>query len=136
MDSNSRIVMWDKPKGRVKGGEYIEIIREEERYHTSPQPYSVPDLQFFRYGVNNSSIVNFNNKTSSIQMWIKAEDPSSSNTTGLYQMAVVTFYREANYQGPTLTCSEMIVDNQYSQWGYFESDNFDNKASSLTNIFH
>jgi hypothetical protein len=131
---NVTLRLWQRAKGRTKGGVFFDIFSYDNGA-ISPPALNWADLRGLRHPLDPAFTAN--DMTSSMEMW--AETDNSGWLLGLrpgqYTNAVVTFYENPNFGGRSLVFPEVTVNYTYTRRDYFESFNFDNIASSLKIIY-
>lgn len=127
------IRMWDKPKGRKKGGDWIEYQSGTRHGMVSPPGHRLPDLKNVPMGsfeFVTGTVVDFDNRISSIQMWAEVITTNDYLQAGQGTRVVVTFYSEPNFKGYSYSFTEMTIYYPYSEIDYFEKTGIDDQASS------
>lgn len=124
-----KIKLWDKAKGRKKGGISHLIFSNGVQGEKSPAAFGGNRLYLER--------ANLYKKISSIQMWAelgvaRLQTPMLPHLwEGQYQTAAVTFYENGDFTGKSLTFNEITIKYTYSERDYFSGFGFDNLAGSL-----
>lgn len=129
---NFKIRLWDRAKGRKKGGRCLDFFTYEHG-NVSPETLRVPQSFLIKE--------NFDNIISSCQIWGEYVDSGAPMPTvgvlpGQKKSALITFY-DGNYTGKTLTFDkDLSVTKHYSERDYFSGFGFDNITSSIVVTYY
>lgn len=123
------IRVWDKDKGRSKGGASgtFEAARQYEE-SKSPKELRVPSGELVK--------AQLYKKISSCQMWaeyaVGGGSPLAAGllTFGQYKNATVTFF-EGEFSGRSVTFTNVYPGHSYGETDYFGSFDFDNVTGSF-----
>lgn len=121
---NFELRLWDRAKGRKKGGPYTHFYSNGIQGNQSPAPVRYDEAYMPRIG--------FNNNISSCQMWGEVHMTNVMGClSGQYKSVRVTFY-DGNFTGKTLTFDDVTVKKTYSERDYFSGFGFNDLTSSFS----
>lgn len=126
---NFELRLWDRAKGRKKGGPYTHFYSNGIQGNQSPAAVGYNESYMTKIG--------FNNNISSCQMWGEVHMTVLMGCQpGQYKTVNVTFYDGGNFTGKSLTFNDVTAENTYSERDYFSGFGFDNLTSSFTINYH
>lgn len=123
--SNVNVRFWNLSKGRVMGGEFLEIYSKNTVFDKSPPSYYCPALRPVE-----------DNSFSSFQIWAEYGTSYAYNSDQFTHVAL-TLYENVNYGGRSVHFPDDIFPGKtYSERDYLDSFNFDNITSSFIIGYH
>ena len=115
--------LWNRAKGRKKGGPYTHFYSNGIQGNQSPAPVRYDEAYMTRIG--------FNNNISSCQMWGEVHMTNMmACQTGQFKRVAVTFY-DGNFSGKSLTLPDIDVNRTYTYRDYFSGFKFNDLTSSF-----
>ncbi|MEL5892090.1 hypothetical protein AAE250_01100 [Bacteroides sp. GD17] len=125
---NYELRLWDRAKGRTKGGPYTHFYSNGIQGNQSPAPLSINEAYLTKIG--------FNNNISSCQMWGEVHMTTLMGCQpGQYKQVAVTFY-DGNFTGKSLNLPDIDVNRTYTYRDYFSGFKFNDLTSSFVVTYY
>lgn len=120
---NFELRLWNRAKGRKKGGPYTHFFSNGIQGNQSPPTLRIDEAYLNR--------VSANNNISSCQMWGEVHMTNLMGCQpGQYKRVSVTFY-DGNFTGKSLFLPDIDVNRSYTYRDYFSGFGFNDLTSSF-----